>query len=63
MGAVLRVPFARLDEWPSALAEVRAAGFTMAALTPREPAETLALFAGGRAPAGWHGSSARRAPV
>jgi len=45
MGAALRVPFARLDEWPSALAEVRAAGFTMAALTPREPAETLALFA------------------
>jgi len=35
MGAVLRVPFARLDQWPSALAEVRAAGFTMAALTPR----------------------------
>jgi len=45
MGAVLRVPFARLDEWPSALAEVRAAGFTMAALTLREPAETLAMFA------------------
>jgi len=44
MGAVLRVPFARLDEWPSVLAEVRAAGFTMAALTPREPAETLGLF-------------------
>src|SRR5262245_37068762 len=45
MGAVLRVPFARLDEWPSALAEVRAAGFTIAALTPREPAEELGLFA------------------
>ena len=45
MGAVLRVPFARLDEWPSALAEVRAVGFTMAALTPREPAEALGLFA------------------
>jgi tRNA G18 (ribose-2'-O)-methylase SpoU len=45
MGAVLRVPFAWLDEWPAALAEVRAAGFTMAALTLREPAETLRLFA------------------
>jgi tRNA G18 (ribose-2'-O)-methylase SpoU len=45
MGAALRVPFARLAEWPSALVDVRAAGFTMAALTPREPAESLALFA------------------
>lgn len=44
MGAALRVPFTRLDDWPSALADVRAAGFTIAALTPREPAETLALF-------------------
>src|SRR5262245_37579874 len=41
MGAALRVPFARLDEWPDGLREVRAAGFTIAALTPREPAESL----------------------
>lgn len=45
MGAALRVPFARLDQWPSALADVRAAGFALAALTPREPAVPLALFA------------------
>jgi tRNA G18 (ribose-2'-O)-methylase SpoU len=44
MGAVLRVPFARLDDWPSALGQVHAAGFTIAALTPREPAESLARF-------------------
>jgi len=45
MGAVLRVPFARLDEWPTGLAVVRESGFTMAALTPREPAEPLRRFA------------------
>jgi tRNA G18 (ribose-2'-O)-methylase SpoU len=44
MGAALRVPFARLDEWPAALGEIRAAGFTLAALTPREPAESLSAF-------------------
>jgi len=47
MGATLRVPFARAgpDEWPGVLTHVRAAGFTMVALTPREPAETLEAFA------------------
>jgi tRNA G18 (ribose-2'-O)-methylase SpoU len=47
MGAALRVPFARAgaDEWPSVLARVRAAGFTLVALTPREPSETLDAFA------------------
>ena len=44
MGAALRVPFARLDDWPAALAQVRAAGFTIAALTPREPSEPLSAF-------------------
>jgi len=43
MGAALRVPFARLDDWPS-LVQVRAAGFTIAALTPREPSEPLSAF-------------------
>jgi hypothetical protein len=53
MGAVLRVPFARLDEWPTGLAVVRESGFTMAALTPREPAEPLGRFARGHTrPAG-----------
>ena len=45
MGAALHVPFARLNDWPSGLVQVRAAGFTIAALTPRESAESLALFA------------------
>jgi tRNA G18 (ribose-2'-O)-methylase SpoU len=47
MGATLRVPFARAgaDEWPSVLTRVRAAGFTLVALTPREPSETLEAFA------------------
>ena len=44
MGATLRVPFARLDDWPAALVQVRAAGFTIAALTPREPSESLLAF-------------------
>src|SRR5262249_50008502 len=44
MGAVLRVPFARADEWPAALRNVRAAGFTIVALTPRAPAESLDAF-------------------
>jgi tRNA G18 (ribose-2'-O)-methylase SpoU len=34
MGEVFAVPYARLDPWPGALAEVRAAGFTLMALTP-----------------------------
>jgi len=46
MGAVLGMPFARTaaDEWPFALARIRAAGFTLVALTPREPSETLGEF-------------------
>jgi tRNA G18 (ribose-2'-O)-methylase SpoU len=45
MGASLRVPFSRADEWPRALSFVRAHGFTIVALTPREPAECLDAFA------------------
>jgi tRNA G18 (ribose-2'-O)-methylase SpoU len=47
MGATLGVPFARagVDEWPGVLTRVRAAGFTIVALTPREPSETLETFA------------------
>jgi len=50
MGASLRVPFARADDWPGALTEVRAAGFTVVALTPRQPSETLDAFAGRERP-------------
>jgi tRNA G18 (ribose-2'-O)-methylase SpoU len=45
MGGVLSVPFARCDEWPDALLHVRATGFTIIALTPREPSEPLNAFA------------------
>jgi tRNA G18 (ribose-2'-O)-methylase SpoU len=42
MGAALQVPFARCDDdWPDALARVRAAGFAVVALTPRTPSEPL----------------------
>jgi len=45
MGASLHVPFVQLDEWPAALLRMRAAGFRLAALTPREPSEPLDSFA------------------
>ncbi len=48
MGAALRVPFARADEWPAILSSVRAAGFTLVALTPREPSVSLDAFAPAR---------------
>jgi tRNA G18 (ribose-2'-O)-methylase SpoU len=50
MGATLRVPFVHLDEWPSPLTQLRAAGFVLAALvipeatSLREPAEPLETF-------------------
>jgi len=47
MGAVLTVPFARCEEWPGALSQVRVAGFTIVALTPREPSESLDVLAHG----------------
>jgi tRNA G18 (ribose-2'-O)-methylase SpoU len=47
MGAVLRVPYARAaaDDWPAVVMRVHAAGFTVVALTPREPSETIDAFA------------------
>ena len=44
MGAVLGVPFARAAEWPGVLSDVRAAGFTTVALTPRGPSEPIDVF-------------------
>jgi tRNA G18 (ribose-2'-O)-methylase SpoU len=41
MGAALHIPFARLEPWPAALAQVRAAGFTLIALTPAPDAAAL----------------------
>ncbi|WP_307869105.1 RNA methyltransferase [Micromonospora sp. C95] len=34
MGEVFAVPYAKLEPWPTALADVRAAGFTVLAMTP-----------------------------
>ena len=34
MGAVLRVPFTRVEAWPEAIEAIRRMGFTIAALTP-----------------------------
>ena len=45
MGATLRVPFVQVEEWPAALTRLRAAGFRLVALTPREPSEALEAFA------------------
>ncbi|MFI2609063.1 TrmH family RNA methyltransferase [Kitasatospora sp. NPDC018619] len=45
MGAVFAVPYARLDPWPAALDTVRAAGFTLLALTPADTAADLHTLA------------------
>jgi len=41
MGATLRVPFARIANWPDALGGLRRAGSTVVALTPRQPSISL----------------------
>lgn len=50
MGAALRVPFARPDEWPAGLQRFRAAGFTIVALTPAVDAIDIHSFAESRPP-------------
>jgi tRNA G18 (ribose-2'-O)-methylase SpoU len=45
MAATLRVPCARVDPWPEALAEVRDRGYYLAAFTPHSGACSLASFA------------------
>jgi tRNA G18 (ribose-2'-O)-methylase SpoU len=40
VGHVLHMPFARLVPWPTGLRQVRAAGFVVAALAPRPPADS-----------------------
>jgi tRNA G18 (ribose-2'-O)-methylase SpoU len=44
MGSVLRVPYARLHNWPHDLAVLKDEGFTLVALTPREHATELAAM-------------------
>jgi tRNA G18 (ribose-2'-O)-methylase SpoU len=46
MGAALTVPWAWVDDWPDGLLALRARGYEIASLTPRDPAETLDVFAG-----------------
>ncbi len=45
MGAVLQIPWTRLDEWPDAGEQLRAAGFTVAAMALADDAVDLADFA------------------
>jgi tRNA G18 (ribose-2'-O)-methylase SpoU len=45
MGAVLAVPYARLADWRGGLAEVRAAGFRLLALTPDPAAIPISAVA------------------
>lgn len=47
MGAVLGLPFCRLEPWPGALDAYRSLGFRLVALTPRPEAAPLAEYAGG----------------
>jgi tRNA G18 (ribose-2'-O)-methylase SpoU len=49
MGAVFAIPYARMSDWRAGLAEIRAAGFTLLALTPDQAAVPLdKATAGGR---------------
>lgn len=50
MGAALRVRFARLEDWPAGLERCRAAGFTIAALTPAADAIDIQSLASSRPP-------------
>jgi tRNA G18 (ribose-2'-O)-methylase SpoU len=41
MGAVFAIPYARMSDWRAGLDEIRAAGFTLLALTPDQSAVPL----------------------
>jgi tRNA G18 (ribose-2'-O)-methylase SpoU len=45
LGHVLRVPWTRIADWPDGLAELRAAGFVLVALTPAAGAEPIDALA------------------
>jgi tRNA G18 (ribose-2'-O)-methylase SpoU len=44
MGAAFRVPFCHADDWPSDLQALKAAGFTLAALTPAGGAQDIGAY-------------------
>lgn len=46
-GATVAMPFARLADWPRDLDRLRAAGYTVLALTPREDAMDIGLLGAG----------------
>jgi len=46
MGAALALPWARVPDWDAAAARVRAAGFTLVALSPHHGTDVAALGAG-----------------
>jgi tRNA G18 (ribose-2'-O)-methylase SpoU len=46
MGGVFQIPWARVEEWPGGLDEVREAGFVVAALSLNEGAVPLDVFCG-----------------
>jgi len=50
MAATLQVPFARLERWPDELSMLKANGFTLVALTPRDDTVTLDEFCTGSQP-------------
>jgi tRNA G18 (ribose-2'-O)-methylase SpoU len=50
MGTVLQVPWTRLDSWPGGLEELRASGFTIAALALSDDAVPLDQFAASAPP-------------
>lgn len=52
MGHALLLPFARFERWPEGLDVLRAAGFTLCALTPAPEAQTLDEFAHSAAASG-----------
>src|SRR5271170_2505818 len=47
MGAVFAIPYARMDEWYDGLADLRAAGFRLLALTPDPAAAPIGEIAAG----------------
>lgn len=51
MAATLRVPFARVHEWPGGLEPFRAAGFHVVALTPHAEAAPIEAYAASLDPA------------
>ena len=63
MGEVFAVPYARLEPWPAALAQVREAGFTVLALTPAADAVPIQRLDAGGSGRGRRCCSAPRAPA